>query len=130
MMFAVNGPEVVNCDGVVKITLEEVNQEYAGSQDSSLGDKVMKADTVMGIVHNAIFLLSLGWSVDIYSVYSTISENFQVVKRMPFDRMEKFNNSLKQYRVMLEHVNPLECKDKDQKEFIWLDCPCLTMSIH
>ena len=60
-------------------TLEEVKQEWAGSGRSSEGaEKAMKADAIMGKVYNTNFLLSLSALVDIYTVYSSISNNFQV----------------------------------------------------
>jgi hypothetical protein len=59
------------------VTLEEVKQEFREG-DGDQREKANTADAVMGKVYNVIFLLSLSFLVDIYTVYSEISRNLQV----------------------------------------------------
>jgi hypothetical protein len=59
------------------VTLEEVKIEFRDG-DSEQREKASTADSVMGKVYNAVFLLSLSFLVDIYTVYSSISRNLQV----------------------------------------------------
>ena len=49
------------------VTMEEVKQE---SMWRELGEKAQKADTVMGKIYNATFLLEVSALVDIYKVYN------------------------------------------------------------
>ena len=72
-------------------------------------EKAAKADAVMGKIYNVTFVLSLSALVDIYSVYSDLTNFLQVVNIMPFDRMDKFHNRLAAYNTMLGHVDPVDC---------------------
>ena len=47
--------------------------------------------------------------VDIYTVYSEISCNSQIVNLMPFNRMDRFDKSLASYSFMLKHISPEDC---------------------
>ena len=47
--------------------------------------------------------------VDIYTVYSEISCNSQIINLMPFDRMDRFDKSLALYSLMLKHISPEDC---------------------
>lgn len=60
-------------------TLWQVKLEYSGVGRGGEGvKKVEKATSVLNRVHNATFLLSLSALVDIYTIYSSIANNFQV----------------------------------------------------
>ena len=63
----------------------------------------------MGKIYNTIFLLCLSFLVDVYSIYSLISCNFQVVDMMAFDRMDLFFKSLANLKNMAKHIDPLDC---------------------
>jgi hypothetical protein len=71
--------------------------------------KAAKADAVMGKIYNVTFLLSLSALQDIYTVYSVISENFQVVNRMPFDRKDIFDEKLQDFEEMKSSAEPADC---------------------
>lgn len=91
------------------VTMEEVKVEFSSSGDSSQGEKARKADTLMGKIYNATFLLSLSALVDVYRVYSVISTNFQVVDRMPFDRKDVFDSKVKELDFMKDSAQVESC---------------------
>jgi hypothetical protein len=92
------------------ITLEDVKLEWSSSCQSSDGaEKAQKANAVMGKVYNATFLLSLSALVDIYAVYSSISNNFQVVNILAFDRKDIFDKELEKMETMLSIVSVADC---------------------
>ena len=90
------------------ITLEEAKEECRIGV-SAEKEKAAKADAVMGKIYNVTFVLSLSALVDIYSVYSDLTNFLQVVNIMPFDRMDKFHHRLAAYNTMLGHVDPVDC---------------------
>ena len=68
------------------ITLEET-KEQCRNGNSTEREKAAKADAVMGKIYNVTFGLSLSALVDIYTVYSDLTNFLQEVNIMPFDRM-------------------------------------------
>ena len=90
------------------VTLEEVKQE-SQTGDSVQREKAKTADVVMGKVYNTTFMLCLSFLIDVYTVYSGISTNFQIINLMPFDRMDRFNSFLSTYSVMLKTIDPNDC---------------------
>jgi hypothetical protein len=109
-------------------TLEEVKLEYAcdggagGGNDGA--EKARKADSIMGKIYNARFLLTLSALIDIYSVYSTISNNFQVVNRLAFDRKDIFDHNLHKFEKMLSSVEVCYCPCSfffDYEEDVYLE---------
>ena len=90
------------------VTLEEAKEEsYEGDKEQR--EKARNAESVMGKVYNATFLLSVSSLIDIYTVYSGISTNFQIVNMMPFDRMDRFFKFLGKFDELLAHRNPPDC---------------------
>ena len=47
--------------------------------------------------------------VDVYTVYSEISCNSQIINLMPFDRMDRFDKCLASYSLMLKHIDVEDC---------------------
>ena len=90
------------------ITLEET-KEQCRNGNSTEREKAAKADVVMGKIYNATFVLSLSALVDIYTVYSDLTNFLQEVNIMPFDRMDKFQHRLADYSTMLGHIDPVDC---------------------
>jgi hypothetical protein len=91
-------------------TMEEVRLEYAGAGGGSEGsEKVQKAQNLMRRVYNVTFLLSNSALVDIYSIYSFISNNFQVVDMLVFERLDNFETSLAKLKGMMTSLKLDDC---------------------
>ena len=103
-------------------TLEEVKQEWAREGGSHDKEKALKADAIMAKIYNTIFLLTLSLLVDIYTIYSIISENLQVVNRLAFDRKDIFDRQVKKLEKMMTSVEVAKCpcsKEKEEEVCLW-----------
>jgi hypothetical protein len=90
-------------------TLEEVKQDYTDSRDNENSKKAQKADAVMGKVYNVTFLLTLSALVDIYKVLSVVTNAFQVVDCMVFERKDVFDRQLRALDNMLNFKEVTDC---------------------
>ena len=63
----------------------------------------------MGKIYNATFLLEVSALVDIYKVYGVISEILQIVNIMPFDRKDRYDWKLGEFKEMLNSMEAEDC---------------------
>ena len=95
-------------------TLWEVKLNYSGKGSGAEGaKKVEKATSLLNRLHNMTFFLSLSALVDIYSIYSSIAKNFQVVDMLVFERLDIFDSYLEKLHVLGETVSVDSCSCSD-----------------
>ena len=100
-------------------TLWQVRLDYSGVGSGSEGAKKMeKATSLLGKVHNSTFLLSLSALVDVYTVYSNIANNFQVVDMLVFERLDIFETNLEKLLKLGETVSVNSCCCSDYFKYI------------
>ena len=108
-----------------------MKEEYKdGDCNSNQKKKTETADELEGKIYNYMFLLSLSALIDIYSVYSAITNILQIVNILPHERMDKFFHLLSVYKEMLTCAEIKDCPCSmfvntdgsfDVKEVMWID---------
>ena len=71
---------------------KEIKNENIASNVQKKRDKGIHASNMLKKIDNKKFILSLTGLVDIYSHFSAIVSELQVVNKLPFERFDKFNN--------------------------------------
>ena len=108
-----------------------MKEEYKGG-DCNINQKkkAETADKLEGKIYNYMFLLSLSALIDIYSVYSAITNILQIVNILRHERMDKFFHLLSVYKEMLTRAEIKDCPCSmfvdtdgsfDVKEVMWID---------
>jgi hypothetical protein len=85
-----------------------VKQDFRNGS-STEKEKATTADEVQGNIYNYTFTLSLSCLVDIYSIYSALTNILQIINILPFDKMDSFNNRLNDYSNMLMSISMDSC---------------------
>ena len=90
------------------VTLSEVKEDnWQG--DNHPKKKANTADELEGSIYNYTFLLSLSCMVDVYSVYSRITNILQIVNILPFNRYDRFHQNVAKYLEMMTSVELADC---------------------